>query len=158
MCQFNAQNAREYGFVVMVRPLGFIVPKNYLKNYPGPILNVKKKLFSTLCIPRVNTNSDIIKNAISTCTHEYWAQDASSKAYDEPFDPGAVAERWGIEDLVRTMGGCHTTNLMSSRKSHRLPTDDLIMLSGAKKITPSYCIHLQSTTTYSTSCTVKGSK
>lgn len=61
-------------------------------------------------------------------THEYWTQDASSKAYEEPFDPGAVAERCGIKDLVRTMGGCHKTNLMTNRKSPRLPADDLNML------------------------------
>lgn len=53
-------------------------------------------------------------------THEYWAQDACSKAYEEPFHPGAVAERAGIKDLVRTMGGCQTTNLMTCRKTQRL--------------------------------------
>lgn len=59
-------------------------------------------------------------------THEYRKQDACSKADAEPFYPGAVAESGGIQDLVGTMAGCHKTNVMSRRKSHRLPAEDLI--------------------------------
>lgn len=41
-----------------------------------------------------------------TCkhTHQNWTQDASSKAYDKPFYPGAVAERAGIKDLEGNNG------------------------------------------------------
>lgn len=52
-------------------------------------------------------------------THKYWTQDASSKADDKPFHPGAVAESAGIKDLVRTMGGCHKTDPVTCRKSPR---------------------------------------
>lgn len=40
-------------------------------------------------------------------THQYGAQDPGGEAYDEPFDPRAVTERGGIQDLRGTMAGYH---------------------------------------------------
>lgn len=58
----------------------------------------------------------VLSTWVNMGTHKYWAQDACSKAYDEPFEPGAVAERGGIQNLEETMGGCHKTNEMTTRK------------------------------------------
>lgn len=79
------------------------------------------------------TDSEYHWNRVKS--HQYGAQDAWNEAYDEPLQPGAVAEGRGIQDLRREQWQDVTRQTGNNPKHRPRIPRSLFLLDGSTKLT-----------------------